>query len=229
MTRDRLLTELRAILDVSAIDPGWTPEILLGYLAEGQDVFCEETGFFQERINYTLDTEVGTENYALDDRIIKVLDVFDGTTRLGHFGERDNTPMASNSVFPFNMTTLDSDSVSWQADSSPGYLTLWPTPTTVRTLTLRVWRYSRYALDNDDVDGEGTAAEPEIPSALQRACVEWAAYKALGHHDKELISEVDARKHKAKYDEYVMRGVRAFKRLQGISTNIAPDPTYITE
>lgn len=229
MTRTQMLARLKELLDESVIDPGWVESTLMSYLAEGQAKFCEDTGFFIDKTNFTIDTEIGTSVYALDERIIKVLGVYDGTTRLGKYGERDTEPAPGMGNLTFDFSSPTGDAQAWNPEEVPGSLVLYPTPTTVRTLTLRVWRYPLYALDDDDIDGEGTPASPEIPSRFHRACIEWAAYVALTHHDKELEDPIDAGKHLTAYNRYVTEGKIAFNRLRGTSVNVSPSSVYITE
>ena len=44
MTRAEMLAELQTVLNDATTGGAWSTTTLLGYLAEGQDKFCEETG-----------------------------------------------------------------------------------------------------------------------------------------------------------------------------------------
>lgn len=224
MTRDRLLAELRAVLDDEIANYGWSDIILLPYLAEGQDVFCEETGYFTDATTYTITTEAGVASYSLSDRVIKVLDIYYGTKKLGKFQEEDKTVVVPPG-FPQTFVASQTTPYAWQADYATGNVTLYPTPDGVYTLTLRVWRYAINDLAGDDINGD--PAQPEIPSALQRACVEYAAYKALMHHDKEQQDPVKAREHYSAFMMYVHRGKNALNRRQATEIRVGGNPLYV--
>ncbi|MCK9519450.1 MAG: hypothetical protein M0R74_10585 [Dehalococcoidia bacterium] len=211
-----MLAELRDVLNAyGSTFAAWSDTRLLGYLAEGQDKFCEETGFFIDKTNYSVILETGTRIYTIPDRIIQILEVWDGTRKL--------EKLLTGEVF--DGTIAAGDPAKWTTDQETADIEFDRAPTSDEdgdTFTLRVWRYSRYALD---VAGK----EPEIPSRFHRACIEWAAYKALNHHDAETQDPVKAKDHKdAFYDEYVTDGIAFFRRYHNIETRVGCDPAYQT-
>jgi hypothetical protein len=224
MTRAALLAELRKVIDDESTRPKWEDPILLAYMAEGQDVFCEETGFFSDVSTYTLTTTAGLAIYDISDRIIEVKSIWWGTNRLGHIQEEDKTNTERRSeVFDVS----GSYPYWWQADQETGLITIYPTPTeSDLVFQLRVWRYPLFALDSDDVDGEGTPAEPELHPTLQRACVEYAAFKALEFHDTEMSDRKSSADHLDSFNWYVSRGRRALRRRQSNETAIKLSPAY---
>lgn len=219
MTRDQMLAELRELLAETSKDGAWSEYMLLGYLAEGQDKFCEDTGFFVDATNYTITSVVGTASYAIPDRIISILEVWDGNRRLGRFQQEDKTPVPPQTGAPFAFSTSSSDSYAWQADQATSTITFEPTPTTVKTYQLRVWRYSRNFLSD-------AGAAPEIPARFQRACIQWAAYKAMNVHDMELEDPIKAQDHLRAYQQYVTDGKAALRRLHSVETRVEPNGIY---
>lgn len=219
MDLEQMLTELREVLDESHIDVAWEEPTLLGYLAEGQDRFCEETGYFVDKTNFQLHLVAGQREYPLDDRIIKVKGVFraDGS-RLGIYTEYDTFgEFIDRSVV---IAVSDGQPTSCQIDSEVGSVIFNSTPTDPEILTLRVWRYSL-----EDLAEAG--AQPEIPRRLRRALIEYAAFKALSHHDLEQQDPVDAKKHWENFMDYVRRGRRMFIRNRGVDNYVAPDQSYV--
>lgn len=64
------------------------------------------------------------------------------------------------------------------ADDGRGRLHLWPTPSQAATLSLRVYRYPRLALEEDD-------DEPEIRAEHHEGLVDWMLYRTWSTKDGE--------------------------------------------
>lgn len=219
MERDELIQELRAVLDDSGYDPGWTDTVLIRALSEGQDRFCEKTGMFV--VNEPLTTQIGVRHYTLNRRIISILDVFDATGRmLGKFQRDDVYPQAPPGMAYSSMSPVG-DVNSWQSDVTGRTLTLYPAPAGVQTLALRLWRRAAVAFSNED------EPELEIPEEYQFACVEWAAYKLLRHHDLEKENKLKSFDHLAAFNEYVSAGKQAHRRIMGDVYHVGSNPLYV--
>ncbi|MFA5377964.1 MAG: hypothetical protein WC455_19595 [Dehalococcoidia bacterium] len=235
MTRAEMLAELYHVLNASSVSPptGWEEAALLRYLAEGQDKFCEDTGYFKDITNYTLTLQTSTAVYAIPDRTIQVLDIWDGARRLGKILP-DST--AINDEWPEDLgATTAGRPAQWQTDQTTGYIKLTPTPTAAENgvvLTLHLWRYSRYDLAGSGPvpEGGGTAppAAPELPTRFQLACVQWAAHKAFNHHDVETQDPIKATDHLKWYKDYVSDGIRQMRRYHNQETRVGMDPAYRT-
>lgn len=221
MTRAEMLAELNDVLHNAASGGAWSDPRLLGYLAEGQDKFCEETGFFTDISNYTITAVADQANYDIDERIIEVLDIFNGATQLGKFDESDRTRVEN--VGKSTVLSVETgNSYSWQADRETDSITLYPTPGDSfagTTLTLRVWRYSRNYLAS-------SGAEPEIPVRFHRACIEWALFKALNHHDMEAQEPTKAQDHLDMFWNYVADGKAALVRKHSRQMRVTGNPLY---
>lgn len=217
MTRAEMLAELKKVIGETDNDPAWGDTRLLDMLAEGQDKFCADTGYFVDKSTASIcqfDSVADTDTYALSDRIISVLEVWQGTTKLGKFNQVDKDPdggVATATEFPTN----SQEPYAWQTDEETGRIRLYPTPIEAKTYTLRVWRYPVEWLAD-------TQAEPEIPVQFHRACVEWASFLALNDHDFEIQDDVKARDHLALYEYYVGKGISAFNRMRGGSVTAGP-------
>lgn len=223
MTRAEMLAELRELIDDTVTPYAWSDVRLLAYLAEGQDKFCEDTGYFRDISSFTITTLSGVAAYAIPDRVIQILDIWNGSSKLGKFEERDRTD-ARSQWFPSGSSPATGAATSWQTDRETGIITVYPVPddaTAGATLVIHAWRYSAEALNDTD-------AEPEIPSRFHRACIEWAAFKALSHHDKEKQDPVKAAAHAAAYADYKIEGRAALRRYQNQETRVGSAPAYRT-
>lgn len=219
MEREELLQELRIVLDDVGYDPGWTDPVLARALSEGQDKFCERTGFFV--VSTPLPVTTGVRHYALDRRIIEVLDVFDSRGRkLGKFQMDDlysNLPPGTphSHVAPLGGLT------SWQADVTGRTLSFLPAPAENQTVSLRLWRRSEVAFSDED------EPEMELPEEFQFACIEWAAYRLLRHHDMEKENKVKSFDHLSAFNNYVLAGKQAHRRIMGVEYSVGSNPLYV--
>ena len=227
MTRAEMLIELYAVLNADSASPpaGWSEASLLRYLAEGQDKFCEQTGYFRDITNYSLTLQTGVAVYAIPDRTIQVLDIWDGTRKLGKILP-DSTTVSDE--WPEDLgAAATGPPAQWRTDQTTGYIKL-----NGDVLTLHLWRYSRYDLAGSGAvpEGGGAAppAAPELPSRFQLACVEWAAYKAFNIHDMEAQDPVKAKDHLDNFKGYVSDGIAQMRRYHNQETRVGMDPAYRT-
>ena len=228
MTRAEMLAELLEVLNSETTNGAWSDARLLAYLAEGQDKFCEETGFFVDITNYSLTLATSTALYAIPARAIQIMNIWYGTKRLGK--------VLQDSVTEPDEWPVDFDDTAsgmpnqWQTDQTTGFIKLAPTPTITENgliLNLHVWRYSRYDLAGDGAT-IGVAAVPELPPRFQRACIEWAAYKAFTHRDIETQDSVKSVDHLRSFNDYVSDGISAFRKLHNLETRVGIAPAYRT-
>lgn len=229
MTRTEMVTELREVLGDTIGTQNWSDSRLTGLLSEGQNKFCEDTGYFTDLTNFTITLSTGVSVYAIDDRVIQIMGIWYGSRKLWMVDTGDK--YYDDSI---EFTEPTGAPAAWQTDRSTGYVTIYPTPTSEEngdTLTLQVWRYSLYDLAGNGAvpeTGPTPLAEPEIPSRFQRACIEWAAFKALSNHDEELQDPIKAADHLVNYKQYVFDGKLALRRIQNIATRVGSDPAYRT-
>lgn len=216
-----MLAELRRLIDDRLSPYFWPDATLLGWLAEGEDTFCDDTGYFRDGTSYSITLEAGTQVYALpSDRIIETLSIWNGYTRLTQPKTSEEFDAAS-----LDWGTTTGVPTMWKQDVDTGSIIFYPTPSDTAdavVLSLRVWRYSLVSLDDD------ASEAAEVPSRFHRACIEWAAYKALNEHDAETQDPVKAAEHLAMYKDYARRGLAAFRRSHGITTYVGTDPAYRT-
>jgi len=218
MTRAEMLASLRRVLNAVGTDRTWLDTELERYLAEGQDKFCEETGYFRDISTFTITLQTGVAVYAIPDRVIQIMDIWDGLRRLGKIATGSEPVYSASQFFDFD-TDATGSPTAWRTDKETGVITLSPTPTATENgdvLVMQVWRYSLYDLAGDGAvpEGGGAAppAEPEIPSRFHPACIEWAAYKAFNHHDTETQDPVKASDHLASFHVYVEDVKAALRR-----------------
>lgn len=216
MTRQELLNELKVVLDdvvgVKSSDFLVGDSLKLAYLAEGQEKFCEDTAILVDFSNteFQVTTAAGINNYDISDKIIKVLEVFNGSTRLCSV---DDDPAYANE---FYYGSVGSPLV-WRTDLESDKIRLYPTPTDIITLQMRVLRYPMNSIKVSD---------PEIPERFQRACVHWAASKILMVQDAEVLNKSAASEQLALYNMYVSDGVRYTRRRSSVNRKTDVNPVY---
>lgn len=213
MTLTELLEETRAAVDDTIQPYSWSDTRLTSWLSEGQDKFCERTGYFSDKVTYFVTTILGQQDYAIDPRIVSLRSVWDGNRQLIDAAGK------TFSDADFLDTQIQSP-VHYRTDLQTGFITFFEPVTAGIILTLRVHRRSKVALN---VAG----AQPEIPEEFQLALTEYAAYKAFGDHDKELQDPVKARDHYENFKVYIKDGSRSYRRLTGEYIDVAPNPLYV--
>ena len=222
MTRTEMMAELLEVLNDASIAGVFTPSTLYGYLSEGQDKFCEDTGYFMDLSSFTLTLVEGTAVYPIPDRVIQIIDIWDGARRLQKV-PTGNTIESTESFEPFSPDTPSTPSM-WRTDQETGVITLIPAPAADDAGDTLVLQARRYSLK--DLAEEGN--NPEIPGRFHRACIEWAAYKAFNHHDMETQDPVKAKDHKDIFKDYVKDGKKQLRRYQNQETRVGTAPAYRT-
>ena len=216
MLRADLLTELRYVIDDRVKPYYWTDARLVQWLSEGQDKFCEQTGFWTDRSSYSITTVEGQTDYPIpSDRIVEVLSVWDGWRRLEVFRDRDRPYHGEEFV-----TATPNAPEFYQVDGETGVISLYAPPIAGVVLTLRVKRLSKVSFATDDT-------ELEIPEQFHLATVEYAASKAFGDHDRELQDPVKAADHALNFKRYRVDGERQWRRISGEKTGVAPSLAYV--
>lgn len=216
MTRQELLIELNTVLDdlvgAASTDFIGSNNLKIAYLAEGQEKFCEETGFIVDGSSTvtTVTLESGIKDYTLSDRIIKVLDVYDGSRKLGSIHDDPSYEIDFRS-------TSSGDPHLWRTDFEPGKIRVHPTPTRSMTLQMQVWRYPLESIRK---------ANPEIPERFQHACVEWAVHKLLHIQDAEIRNKAKSNEHYQNFMLYVNDGIKHLRRLRGVEAKVAVNNLY---
>lgn len=217
MTVTELLQELRYVLDDVAGPPfGWSDQRLLRMMADGEDRFCELTGYFTDFTSYSVTTQAGVTSYALpSDRIIEVREVWDGAHRLKQFTQHDR-PLYRSPDPNFKRPN------AWQVDQQTSRLDLWEPPLDGIVLSLRVHRRATQRLDTVNL-----TSAPTIPQQCHLALVEYGAAQALGDHDRERQDPVKAKDHMLNFMSYVADGIRLFDRINGASPRLTPSRQYV--
>lgn len=214
MNRTQMMSELLQVINDSEVNGIWPQSTLWEYLAEGQDKFCEKTGYFKDLTNFTITLQTGVAVYDMPARIIELQDIWDGTRRLIKIPTGDR----------YDGDATAGDPQYWTTDEATGVIKLYPTPSSDQngdSFVLQVWRYSQYDL------AEATR-DPEIPARFQRACIHWAAYQAHTQHDMEQEDPIKAEDHLNKFNMYVRDGKRALRRIQNQEVRVGTDPAYWT-
>lgn len=221
MTTTEALAELKTVLRETTYDAAWGNTLLTSYMAEGQDKFCEGTGFFQDFSTNDITLVEDQILYAIPSRAIQVLDIWNGNRRLGKFREEDRG-RRSPDWDPSLPITRTGSPLAWQTDRITGFIEFDSTPTADQAgeeLDVFVWRYAAVDLSATDTI--------EIPDQFHRSVIEYAAFKALTHHDMEQQDKVKAQDHLALFNVYVRDGKRAMQRYHGLETRVGTDLSYV--
>lgn len=219
MIRTELLSEVRVSTNDTIAPYAWTDTRFMAWISEGQDKFCEKTGFWADKSTYTITTVLGQQDYPVSSRIISVRSIWDGTRPLidgvgKTFSEADFADLTTQRPVHYRMDA-ETESVTFFEPVLAGIV-----------LSLRVHRRSRIALNHRDA-GSQFDAEPEIPEQFHLALVEYAAYKAFGDHDRELQDPVKAADHLKNFERYVKDGSKAYRRISGEYSDVVPNPLYV--
>lgn len=213
MTKAELLKELREVIgDTVPQNYNWSSPRLIGLLSEGQDKFCEQTGFFIDSTSFTVTTVAGQYHYDIPARVIQVLEVFISGRRLQMFNDWDrpmSQPLGVENTTPTH----------WQTDNTHGKLTFYEPPVAGLTAQLRVWRHPTAILTQ-------SAGEPEIPIEFRRGMVSYAAAKVFADKDSELFDPKAQRLHEGDFARYCSDGRTAFRRITNRQPKIEVSPIY---
>lgn len=214
MTKAELLAETRSVVKDKVAPYFWSDLRLLRWLAEGQDKFCANTGFWLDKTSYTIVTVLGQQDYVFSSRIISVRSIWDGTRELV---DLTGKTLISSEDFADNPTQSP---VNYRTNLATRTVTFLEPVSAGVTLTLRAHRKSLVALS-------AATGEPEIDDDFQLAMVEYAAAKALSDHDAETQDPVKATDHMKNFKAYCKDGARAYRRLTGEYTDVVPNPLYV--
>ena len=232
MTRTELLAELRGVIDDTKAPYAWSDTRLILWLSEGQDKFCEQTGYWLDRTTYSITTILNQADYTLSDRIISVRSVWDGVNPLldvsgggvavgsprDFFGETYQGAYYASGEYPAG--TLPSRPYRFRTDLETGVISFLEPPLAGIVLKMRVHRRSKVALS-------AALGQPEVPEQFQLALAEYAAFKAFGDHDREMQDPVKAGDHLKNFKAYVKDGARAYRRITGEYSDVVSNPLYV--
>jgi len=150
----------------------WSDETLLVFLNDGEKQFARRTHMLVDfESSFTeLVTTSGQAAYALDKRIIHVMDVF----------SEEGTPLGPITRARRPSITGEGKPRQYALDAGSNTLRVYPVPDDQYTLYLTVARKPLRPLSLDDMD-----ACPEIPEDYHSALGDYAAYRALQNNNAE--------------------------------------------
>lgn len=193
----------------------WTDDYLRARLNEGQRTFCKDTGFFVDRSTFTVPVVASEVDYALDTRIIRVLEarVSGASSPLVCLDYSEYVTASADTSLEANVVQ------AWTTEAEMDTFTVFPTPTEDVTVQLRVWRYPLDEMDSTH--------DSEIPSQFDEALVHWACYKALMKHDAEISDPVKAQNHLAIYRSYVLEAKNYVMHRMRTAPALGVNPSYV--
>ena len=235
MNKAQLLAEFRLKADDTAGPPyAWSDERIIQWISEGQDIFCERTGFWTDKSTYGFTTMAGQRDYVLDPRIIQVNEVWDGQRRLHQYTEGDLPRYRSDSGNPLDWPLspdygdgivqpsgmiLQRRPDAWQTDAETEKLTLFAPPPAGIFLAMHVWRYAKVPF--------AVSGVLEAPPRFHQAHVHYAVAQALNDHDRERQDLVKSADHLRIFNEGCAQGAVAFDRLNGATPRVEPSQYYV--
>lgn len=212
MRKSDLLTEARTLIGDTVEPYAWSDARLLYWMSEGQDKFCEQTGFWVDSTTYTITTVAGQQVYPIPARIITVRSIWDDRRQLE---DLSNAGMSTEDFADYDPQYP----MHYELNSETGSITILEPCVDGVVLTIKAHRRSKVALNT-------TAGTVEIPEQFQLALPEYAAAKAFSDHDRELQDPVKATDHKKNFKDYVKDGKTAYRRISGEYADVVPNPLY---
>jgi hypothetical protein len=176
MTYTEILTDAWNRADDTVRPYKWSDTDWISYLNNCLDELCIQTQFLVD----SADTDLcyitvanGTASYALNSRIINVLDVWDNTT---------GTALYNYSVgqMPDGWRADTGTPTTYILDDTTGYITFYPTPDAAKIIRLRVSRLCKEPATSDTLD-----ESPDIPVKYHRFLVDGILYQAYAKNDAE--------------------------------------------
>lgn len=210
MNLGELLAETRTELDDKEFDGRdvfWSDTRLVSLLNEGQDVFCEETGFIQDSSSAaaTITGVADTQRYSLHPSIILVRRVeLDGYPLVPLVYAQQEDPLWDADMIPEYRATSP---VRWRSDKDSGKIEFVGTVQAGQEFNLSVWRRSLLQLRINNLYGK-----PEIPVRWHSALMEYACWKAQLKHDAETYNPRAAEGHRQEFYRKVSEGKRQWFR-----------------
>lgn len=216
MTRAELLYEARFVID-DAVEPFMvSDDTLLRWLSEGQDKFCERTGYFRDASTYSVTTVADTKSYAISDRIVEL------HTILRADGSEVPRKRMSDLITYAEQT---GEPVFWFSDDETGKISFYPTPDAEYVYTLTC-----HAMPSKPLNAKtnGTCTEdPAIPERFHSALIAWAGFKFYSVHDQEIQDQKKAADHYGEYRLLVSEGRSAYTTIHGTEAGLAPNQGYV--
>jgi len=216
MTRAELLQETRFVIGDDVEPFKVSDTILLRWLSDAQDKFCERTGFFEDSSAHSITTVDGTRSYAISERIVEVHKVF----------RADGTEIVKKSLLGgTTLATATGEPSYWFTDLETGKMSFHPVPDAEYVYTLKTHTMSEVPLNNK-TDGVYDQ-DPSIPARFQQSLIEWAAFMLYSVHDQELQDKKKASDHYAAWRLALSEGRSAYTTLMGTQVSFEPNRGYV--
>jgi hypothetical protein len=203
----------------------WTDETLLRYIRDAERKFARQTlmirdGTSAQYCNFTLQAD--QRDYPLHALVIAVVsaraaDQQSDLFRVGHAlvqeprrSTLDYEAIANDTASTGAPTAIYTDETLVYAGNGRVTASVYPLPDAAAdgtVVTARVVRLPKGEYTTDCLDRNS-----EIPEDYQFDVLQWAAYRAKATHDADAGDSGGADKHKAAYDEAVVRALRETRR-----------------
>lgn len=222
--RNNILRDTSTALTSPDDDALWSDATLVRYIRDAEDKFAAQTLCLRDATTPAL-TRVtlvaGQDSYQLDRRVLAVYAVNHGDLHLGRssyasrFGGNGDLAPAFARTEPGDVGRPH----LYYTDRESAALGVYPTPDAAASTTPLVLQVARLPLN--PLSASNLDAEPEIPVDYHLDLLEWAAWRALRNHDKDVdgdpanLSIVMARNnaHKKRFEDAVAECKRRFKYL----------------
>lgn len=218
MTYTEILTDAWNQADDTVKPYLWSDDLWISYVNTVLDELCERTQLLIDSI----DTDIcqlsiisGTASYALSNKIITVLDVWNNS---------DNLPLDL-----YNTAQLNAYNTAWRSitaaaptiyalDVSSGYITFVPKPTASATIKLRVVRTIKEPATSTTLTNT-----PEIPVKYHHFLRDGILYHAYNKNDAETRDPAKIAYYKGEWERWIETIYMAEKRYQHVERVISPN------
>lgn len=232
MTLQEMLGELRGPLlrDVSGAlstdeeDLLWTDEVLVRYINDGYQRFCERSMILEDATSpeaTQIVLQEGVLSYPLHKSVISVASaVLDGKALRKASTNQSQGHLPEVIGFGPGIVSSYRGVSAYLPDYNVGTFHVVGTPTeadTGKIINLRVVRLPLVPLTLDDV-----AASPEIPMQYHLDILEWAAFRALRNHDNDAENMAKASAHSTRFERAVEEAKRTHENRTFVGFSFAP-------
>jgi len=224
VTLQEMLGELRGPLlrDVSGALS--TDEVLVRYINDGYQRFCERSMILEDATSpeaTQIVLQEGVLSYPLHKSVISVASaVLDGKALRKASTNQSQGHLPEVIGFGPGIVSSYRGVSAYLPDYNVGTFHVVGTPTeadTGKIINLRVVRLPLVPLTLDDV-----AASPEIPMQYHLDILEWAAFRALRNHDNDAENMAKASAHSTRFERAVEEAKRTHENRTFVGFSFAP-------
>lgn len=198
-------TELLAVFREEVFDKElpylWSDELVYGYIDDAQKQFCRDTFGIEDSRSYTIKTVIGTEWYAVDPKILRILGITEPVTGNNVDILSIDQTVASGIRFQGKTGTVQAFINGMQKNM----LRTYPIPNAAGTFPMRTLRLPEDVASGDDF---------EIDDIHVRNLLPWVKFRAYSVQDTETADKTKAQAYKDEFAAYCLKSKTEQGRLR---------------